>query len=297
MDKRKLLNFNYEIFSIHEYKEYYNKNRLNFTSLGEKFFLKSVGIPPTYYLNQPEETKTELIDNQADIIEATSSLRGKFIVVLRDESDKIVNSCRNILDNIQLFFDKVSIKEDSLKGFIPLRLYLSEGYSTFFKPSKNLRGDFVEGDFLDFPLLPTKKLYLHKGSCKLPEHEGEPFKSVYKTSILMDLNDTWDLELFLQENCDTVKVDFVKLKDTYINKELELLLLELQEVKVLTGGLVKNISKKIDKEELIITNYYELLDLITDYDYTVKKYNQVTCLRNCYTQILKIIKDTENDLT
>ena len=208
---KKLLDFEIEILSILDFKEYYKGCNL-FNDFSRKAFLKSVGIPANYFLEQSKYLQDLLLDSKEDIIKelVNSKYSNKIILVLK-RNNEILNCVRLNYDDMELSYERVLLNTDIEKEPLSLTLvkeHINEGYVTLFSPKNECKkGEYSAGVFIDMPVTLKKLPELHVGSYYIPKGDEEHYLSVYTKNVKVDYNDYQSLDLLLRDTLNDLLVE------------------------------------------------------------------------------------------
>lgn len=294
VEEKSLIGFDLELIKIEDFKAYY-KNCNTFTPYSEKKFLSAVKIPPQFYLEQPEETKKDLLDNKEVIISA--KLKGKYILVVK--KDNTVENCVRLDYNKAMdIYERIKLQNE--KKLTPVRDFIKDGYiSNFISVGELKKGEYNLGIFIDYPIMLNKNPKVSEGFYYVPTDKEALYKSMYVSTIEVDFNDYQTLDLFIGDALKSVvnlKEDkvFESLKDSLLLRDIDEMLVKLSEAKVLSKGYVTKIGKYIDKAGLQLPTVLSLIDLLLGYDLNFKSYRVVAKLRSCKEGIEKIIKGGSN---
>ncbi len=297
LESKELQGYILTLLPIENFQQYYKKNLSRFSSFSEKKFLSSCKIPPKYFLDQPEDTRQTLLNNHESIIEETKSLRGKYLVIL-EKDNLIINSCRLDYNEFQDVFERVQIEQYTNQT--PVKNFIKEGYLNFFIPYKELKqGQYNIGVFVDFPIMCNKNPVVHKGFYYVPTNQENNYKPMYVSSQETDFNDYQTLELLigdsLKELKDLEEEQVVeKLKDKMFLRELEDVLIKLFELKAIPKSYIKRVIRYTEKNKLILSNVFSLIDVLLAYDEETKTYKASLSLRTIKDNLEKILKGSSS---
>ena len=293
---KEVMGFDLSLINIEDFKDFYKANENRFNSFSIKSFLKAIKIPPPYFLEQPEETQDELLENKHDII--NRKLSGKYISVLKKDGS-ILNCSRVDYNELQNLHERISLNKEISSKLIPIKDFIKEGYSSNFIPSEKLEeGKYNLGVFIDYPLMLNKLPVVNIGFYYVPKKGEDNYKNIYVEHIPVDFNDYQNLDILIEDLLN-IKIKEVKeekiieaLKDKLLLRELDEILLKLQSVRVIPKSYTKKISKYVYKNDIRLLNVLSLVELISSYEqgfYPNDNYKQVVKLRNCLNDITLII--------
>jgi len=293
-----ILGYNLEVYPIEQFKLFYDQCT-TFNSFSEKAFLKAIKIPPQYFLEQPEETKEELLLNKEEIL--TEKLAGKYLVILK-KGNEVVNCARVDYNELQNLDERISLSKENLAKLIPVRDFVKEGYlSNFISKDKLEEGKYNLGIFIDYPLLLNKTPVVNIGFYYVPKKGEDNYKNLYVETQTINFDDYHSLDLLIEDvlNIKIKEIEEQKiietLKDIMLLREIDEVLLKLCKEKVIPKSYVKKISKYIFKNELLLPNVFSLIDLLLSYEPNFNSYKQVFKIRSCVYNINLIVNKTKED--
>lgn len=292
-----ILGYNLEVYPIEQFKLFYDQCN-TFNSFSEKAFLKAVKIPPQYFLEQPEETKEELLVNKKEILPA--KLAGKSLAILK-KGEEVINCVRVNYNELQNLDERISLSKENLKKLIPVRDFVKEGYSSNFIPKGKLEeGKYNLGIFVDYPLLLNKVPIINIGFYYLPKKGEDNYKNLYVESQTINFLDYHSLDLLIEDvlNIRINEIEEQKiietLQDILLLREIDEVLIKLQEEKVIPKSYTKKISKYVFKNELPLPNVFSLIDLLLTYEPNFNSYKQVSKIRSCGDNITLMVCENKN---
>lgn len=148
---------------ISDIDTFFKKNQYSLSTACVNTFLKSLKIPPSYFLKQPQETKIQLLRNQKDLIS-----HDKDIFILK-RGDLFEFCCLGDKDTLEEAINKSPIN----KKWIYLEENLNSGYIRFFIPFKDVKEDSYNlGLFIDYPILFSKQMLINVGFYKLNKEDS-----------------------------------------------------------------------------------------------------------------------------
>lgn len=297
-----ILGFELELIPIESFKKFYEDNKKFLSAFSEKAFLKSIKIPPQYFLEQPENTREDLLNNKKDLI-PNSKIAGMYIAVLKKDS-YIFNCVRIDLNEAEDLFERISLQEKYVKRLIPIHDFTKEGFSSNFISTDTLEeGKYSLGLFLDSPLLLNKFPKANLGYFYCPKKGEDSYKNIYVKEIKVDFNDYQSLDLILDDifNKEIKDIEEHKIiekqKDKHLLRELDDILTNLVKEKAIPKGFIKKISKYVFKNNIQLLNNLSLIELISSYEqnfYDKGNYKQVNKIRNIINYLEIILKDNKN---
>lgn len=293
--EKDLLGYVVEFLPIGDFKNYYTEQYNTFNSFSEKAFLKSAGIPPAYFLEQPEDTKAELLLNQEDII--PEKYPDKHILLLKKDGF-VQNCCRLDFNVAEVLYDRIN--PSNKFNLTPVKDFIKEGYSSVFIFAQGEeKGKYNLGLFVDYPIMLNKPPQVHTGMYYVPEEGEDHYKSLYLDTIEVDFNDYNDLDLLIEDYLGNVSVlsreDIIEsLSSTLVLKEVEEVLGLLAKEKVFPKSYVRKISKYAHKNGLLLTSVMSYINLILEYEDNVKGYKSVSRLRQVRKYLLDILLEKES---
>jgi len=292
---KKILGFDVEVIKIEDFKEYYEKNLGSFNSFSEKSFLKAVKIPPQYFLEQPEETRQELLTNKFNII--PEKLAGKYISVLQKDG-KILNCARVEYDRLENLYERISLSPANLKKLTPVRDFIKEGYSSFFMSSTlPEEGKYNLGLFIDFPVLLHKAPVVNVGFFYCPKKGEDNYKNLYVENQEVNFEDYLSLDLLVDDllNIKMKEIEEEKiietLQDKLLLREIEEILIKLSGLKVIPKNYVAKISKFISKMDSILPTVFSLVEVLLVYEQSFNSFKRVNKIRNISKDVMFLLED------
>lgn len=288
LETRKLLEYSIDIFDIQEFKEYYDEHTNNFTDFARSAFLKSISIPPTYFLEQPNETKEELLCNKLDLVKVQKKYAGYSIIVVSLGS-QIINATKMKTSEVDAKYQAVSSIED-VEGIVWNRSLIKDGYSCGYLVCGTVTGKGQnKAIFIDLPILFNKPTIIHEGYIELANAQMPVEKDMiyYTQSNVVDYYDFQHVALAIQD----VKDKFSSITTTSVDKEPPKViyreamdvLCELAELKSVPKTLVLPIERFMEKNEIgsvkPLTTQNLLVSLIS-FDENIKSIKQINALRD-----------------
>lgn len=291
---REILKHNLEIIDINNFKEYLEENENKFNGFSLKAFLKAIDIPPSYFLEQPEETQQELLENKASRIESLKKYKNKCLVILwKDE--EIMNCCRMDATVAEVLIDKLSTIED-VENIIWSNDFYKDGYLQGYIP---VYTDIEKTKYnrclvVDFPILLNKPVRIHDGFFKLPQEDDilDTNYFYYNSSSEVDMDDYQHVALAIQDAIQATEetgwTSIDNIEDTKILREPEEVSCMLAEEKVIPKNLIAPIAKfladKLEFETGVLT-VKNTTESILKYEGNLKSIKQVTNIRGCYSYL------------
>lgn len=274
--KEKAFGGDISVIKVAEIDTFFIDNKYNMSNSGMSSFLKALKIPVNYFLRQPEATQEELLINQKNSTDDTKTL----LVLSRNSVIEFVS-----LISEEQFLDlneRTPVNRNST--WIFLEENLSAGYIRYFYPTDTYKLDeYNLGVFIDFPILYSKPMILNTGFIKpnsqdstlnleiiIPNTKiklkGESLPETTHDSYLLDLIDAvknTSLDKIIA-NIESINTD----TDSCIQ-----LLLSFEKDKLINKSISKKIRKYIDKEEKVITNLKELLEIMGSFSNYLVSYS------------------------
>jgi hypothetical protein len=275
LETRKLLGYEIKLLPIEDFKQYYNECK-NFSSFSEKAFLKSIGIPPVYFKEQPVKTQKDLLDNQEETVERKYS--GKFILILTKDNE-VLNCCRIDYDEMDLAFERLTPIETNVT---PVKDHIKEGIVTVFVSRNDLeKGQYNQGVFIDYPVMLNKLPEVHTGTYYIPNDNDneEHYLCNYSEDTKIDYSDYTNLNLLISDKLDQITSEGDV--DKPLLREIDEMLVKLYEKKVIPKGFIKKVSKFIFKNEIQVTTVSKLVNILLSYDLNLPAYKATRSLRRC----------------
>ena len=294
---REILKHNLDIIDINNFKDYLKENENRFNGFSLKAFLKSIDIPPSYFLEQPEETQEELLDNKAERIDALKKYKNKCLVILWKDNE-IMNCCRMDATEAEILLDKLSTIED-IKQITWSNEYYKDGYLQGYIPVyENIKKDkYNRCLVVDFPILLNKPVRIHDGFFKLPQEDDIMDNNYfyYNSTTDVDMNDYQHVALAIQDAIQaTEETEWASLdttEDTKVLREPEEVSCMLVEGKIIPKNLLTPIAKyladKLEFETGVLT-VNNITESILKYEGNLKSIKQVTNLRGCYSYLSNV---------
>lgn len=288
LETKKLLGYTLKILDTEDFREFYDTCN-SFNDFSRKAFLKSIGIPASYFLEQPDATQEELKDNKEENITKYS---GKVILLL--EKDGVILNCvRTNRDTIYSSLDFLTPSDEIEKKLIPIRTFIRNGYISLFLPSSDLKeGVYNTGLFIDYPIMLNKEPVVNKGSYSLPDTKNEFGKIINTEKIFVDNDSYQTLDMLIEESIEDSK-NSIKIIDAaseiLLLKETDELLINLYEVKAITKPFISKISKYINKNDILISSQLDLIELIVSYENNISTYKPVINMRNSLLLLKEVV--------
>ena len=261
----------------------------NMSKSGIETFLKSLRIPVNYFVKQPLETQMELLSNQKQFF----TPEDKELIVLKRgeviESVSLIDS-----DYFNELGDRVAVSD----SWIFIEEDLKAGYQRYFmsaSESKDVKLDtYMLGVFIDYPILFSKPMVVNVGfyfvSSIAPEKNSEVFIPNSKIKLKNEALPETSHNIYFLDLIDNVKkshADHVIKHLQSLNVDSEScinLLLTFERDKLINKSQSKQIRKYIEKEELVISNLLELVEVgnlfipnMKAYSTKIKFKQDITC--------------------
>jgi len=301
LETKQLLGYTIEIFEIGEFKEYYDAHTTHFNDFARSAFLKSVSIPPSYFLEQPDETQEELLCNKLKLVEVQKKYQGLSIIVV-SKGTEILNATKIKTSEVETRFEAVSSIED-VENIVWNRSLIKDGYICGYLVCGTVsREGYNRALFIDFPILFNKPTIVHEGFIELanPKMPIEKDMIYYTDTQVVDYNDYQHIALAIEDFCqqiDTSILSVDKEEDQPILKESVEIICALVEEKIVPKSLFFHIVGFLDKQfedgyEFTINN---LVKAVISFDNNVKSLKQINGLRMCKDVIKKLYQEESED--
>lgn len=297
LETRKLLEYNIDIFDIQEFKEYYDEHIDNFTDFARNAFLKAISIPPAYFLEQPSETREELLCNKLELTQVQKKYAGYSIVVVSSGS-QIVNATKMKSVEVDAKFEAVSSIEE-VEGIIWNRSLIKDGYSCGYLVCGTVTGKGQNrAIFIDLPILFNKPTKIHEGYIELANAQMPVEKDMiyYTDSRDVDYFDFQHVALAIEDaknNIEDVKTIDEEDSNVILRESMEVLC-NLIELKVIPKSLLFPICKFMNNNEIGLSKALttqNLLKTIIAFDENVKTIKQINAIRGGKDIIDRLYKD------
>lgn len=302
--ERELLGYKIETFNMHDFKEYYDENTNRFNTFSRSAFLKAISIPPSYFLEQPEETQEELLENKSNLMEVQPKYTGWDIIVV-SKGNEIVNAGKIKSVEVEMRFEQIASIED-VDNIVWDRTYHKDGFiSGYLVCGTVSKEGYSRILTIDLPILFNKPTTLHEGFLKLanPKMDVEKDMVYYTCSSDVDYNDYQHIQLAIVDKLNNMPemVSLDREDSKLITREPVAVICELVDEKVIPKSLLNPIAKYIDgqiDEGKPITNI-SFTETCILFDQNVKSLKQVNGLRSCKDYIDNIcsnIVEVEKEL-
>lgn len=297
LETRKLLEYNIDIFDIQEFKEYYDEHIDNFTDFARNAFLRAISIPPAYFLEQPSETREELLCNKLELTQVQKKYAGYSIVVVSSGS-QIVNATKMKSVEVDAKFEAVSSIEE-VEGIIWNRSLIKDGYSCGYLVCGTVTGKGQNrAIFIDLPILFNKPTKIHEGYIELANAQMPVEKDMiyYTDSRDVDYFDFQHVALAIEDaknNIEDVKTIDEEDSNVILRESMEVLC-NLIELKVIPKSLLLPICKFMNNNEIGLSKALttqNLLKTIIAFDENVKTIKQINAIRGGKDIIDRLYKD------
>lgn len=305
MDELKLLTYKYELVDILDYEDYYYANVNRFTGFSKKAFLKSIDIPPSYFLEQPEDTQTTLLSNKRAILGSRKKYLGKSIVVLSDEDGIILNCARVDRDEALRMYEWLKPLED-VEGIFVDNTFHKDGYIVLTKllGSKDKVQNAV---FVNVPVLLNKDVSMAYGHTKLTKDLAEDTDvdidnniSYYVTDNIADQFEYQHIAVALEDFINGLEEEEnEELFNTnqYATFEFDNFVADLVEKKILPKNLftpiVTYLSKEFEFDSAVKLS--KLAKIILYFSSNLTKFKQVDTLRSNLSSAMYTFKDSSKE--
>ena len=283
LEERKLLDYKLETFEMAEFKEYYDEHYNNFTDFARSAFLKAISIPPSYFLEQPDETQEELLCNKLELVKVQKKYAG-FSVLVVSQGNQILNATKIKTNEVETKYEAISSITD-VEGIVWNKTIIKDGYVCGYLVCGTVSGkEYNRALFIDLPILFNKPTLLHEGFLKLANSEMVVEKDMiyYTSSDVVDYTDFQHIALAIEEAKkvieDVPNVD--KEPEVVITREILEVLCELIEEKVVPKSLLNSLFNLMSKDiEFTPFTVKYLLESLITFDNNVKTLKQVNALR------------------
>ena len=301
LETKQLLGYTLEIFEIGEFKEYYDEHKSNFNDFARNAFLKAISIPPSYFLEQPEETQEELLCNKLELVGIQKKYQGLSIIVVSQGSE-ILNATKIKTSEVEVRFEAVSSIED-VDDIVWSRSLVKDGYICGYLVCGTVsREGYNRALFIDFPILFNKPTIIHEGFIELanPKMTVEKDMVYYTSTEVVDFSDYQHIALAIDDfrtNIDTTEPSLKDEEDAPILKESVEVICSLVEEKVVPKPLLFHIVGYLDKQledggEITINS---LIKAIIVFDNNVKSLKQINGLRGCKDVVNRLFREESED--
>lgn len=299
LDTKELLGYTIDIFEIEEFKEYYDENINRFNDFSRSAFLKAISIPPAYFMEQPEETREELLCNKLELVKTHKKYEGLSIIVV-SQGNQILNATKIKSYDVETKFEAISSIED-VEGIVWTRHMIKDGYICGYIVCGTVSKEgFNRALFIDLPVLFNKPTILHEGFIELanPRMDIEKDMIYYTDTQTVDYLSYQHIALALEDAKEQIDINTKSVNDTEsvdILREPTQVILELVDEKVvpksLMSGLINYLDKKVE-DGYILTDIRVLKALIA-FDENVKNLKAVNNLRSSKDTIQRLYKAEE----
>jgi len=272
----KYLNGDVYKISIRDIDKFFEDNYpFKMSRSGIESFLKSLKIPVNYFIKQPFDTQMELLQNQKELFtsqdkEMTFLKRGDIVEFVNIIDAKYFNE---LGDRTPVSNDWIFIEED-----------MKSGYIRYFMTTDTVRNDeYMLGVFIDFPILFSKPMVVNIGFYKVDSKASENNSEIFVPNTKIKLKDgslpETDHNSYFMDLIDNAKKSNLSGMIKYlenINVDSDsciTLLLSFEKEKMINKSLSGKIRKFIDKEDVILTNMRELVELGNLFIPNIKSYS------------------------
>lgn len=298
LETRKLLGFTLDIFDIREFKEYYDSNSSRFTSFARNAFLKSISIPPSYFLEQPDETQEELLCNKLNLVNTQKKYFGFSILVISLDN-QILNATKIKTNEIETRFEAIASIEE-VKNIVWNRSLIKDGYKCGYLVCGTKTGKFNRTLFIDLPILFNKPTIIHEGFLKLasPDMPVEKDMIYYTSSKEVDFDDYQHIQLAIEDTMNNMEQieDYTQEEKKNVLREPLEVLCNLAEEKVIPKNFIFPIQSYMEKTYHIEEGFNTLtthliLETLMAFDNNVKNIKQLNALLNAKNNIDILYKE------
>lgn len=293
LETKELLGYTIDIFEIGEFKEYYDSHTSMFNDFSRSAFLKAISIPPSYFLEQPDDTQEELLCNKLALVGVQKKYQGLSIVVV-SKDNTILNATKMKTNEVEMRYEAVSSIED-VEGIVWSRSLVKDGYICGYLVCGTVsREGYNKALFIDFPILFNKPTLLHEGFFKLanPNMEVEKDMSYYELTEEVDYAEYQHVALAISDKLTAglslkEPIEVGGESDITILKEGVEVVCTLIEEKIMPKSLLNSVVKILDErieigQPLTVNSLVETLIL---FDESVKSLKQVNGLRDSLNKI------------
>jgi len=298
IEKKKLLGYDIETFNMHNFKEYYDDNFNRFNTFSRSAFLKAISIPPSYFLEQPEETQEELLINKSNLMEVQPKYTGWDLIVV-SKGNEIINVSKIKSNEVEMRYEQIASIED-VEGIVWDRTYHKDGFIGGYLVCGTVSKEGYSRILsIDLPVLFNKPTTLHEGFLKLANSKMDVEKDMiyYTRSSEVDYEEYQHIQLAIEDKLNNIpeETPLDKEESVEITREPVAVICELVDEKVVPKSLLTPMAKYIDaqiEDGKIITNT-SLVEACIVFDQNVKSIKQVNSLRDCKSYIDCMCIDVE----
>lgn len=282
---------NGEVFkvSVKDVDQFFEDNYpFNMSNSGITSFLKSLNIPANYFIKQPRETQKELLLNQKTLFTPQDK---ELVVLKRDNSIDYVN----LIDSD--YFNELSDRVPVSNDWIFIEEDVKSGYRRFFFTQDEVSNDsYMLGVFIDYPILFSKPMVVNVGFYKISSEDSEKNSEIIipntkiklKNDILPETDhNTYFLDLIDSTKKSSADKIIAHLKNICIDSDACIsLLLSFEKENLINKSQSKKIRKYIEKEEIVLGNLLELVELSNLFIPNMKTYSSKFKFRHDLNHVL-----------
>ena len=270
-------------------------------------FLKSIDIPPSYFLEQPEDTQTTLLSNKREILGSRKKYLGKSIVIISDEDGIILNCARVDRDEALRMYEWLKPLED-VEGIFVDNTFHKDGYIVMSK-ILNSKDKVQNAVFVNVPVLLNKDVSLAYGHMKLTKDLEKDTDvqldnniSYYVTDVIADQFEHQHIAVALEDFINGLtdeEEESEELFNTnqYATFEFDNFVADLVEKKVLPKTLftpiVTYLAKEFEFDSAVKLS--KLAKIILYFSSNLTKFKQVDTLRSNLSSAIYTFKDNSKE--
>ena len=187
VETKRLANYTLEIVDVTEFRDYLNKNELNFSTPAMNAFLKALDIPPKFFREQPQSTQDELLSNREVFVRETKKFFNKVIVVVTYQKDidevrvdkRILGAARLDRAEAEAYYERLR-DIDEIPTKFEHRSIVKDGYISIIISSGIEKDRDNQVLAVDFPINLNKKPIIHEAIYTLPnESSTAPIEHIW----------------------------------------------------------------------------------------------------------------------
>jgi hypothetical protein len=290
--KEKAFGGDISVIKVAEIDTFFINNKYNMSNSGMSSFLKALKIPVNYFLRQPEATQEELLINQKNSTDDTKTLS----ILSRNGIIEFVSTVSE--EQFLELNERTPMNQNNT--WIFLEENLSAGYVRYFYPTGTYELDeYNLGVFIDFPILYSKPMILNTGFIRPDSGDSTLNLEVIIPNTKIKLKN----ELLPETTHDSYLLDLIEaIKNTSLDKTIVniqnintdadsciQLLLSFEKDKLINKSISRKIRKYIDKEDKVITNLKELLEVMGSFSNYLTSYSSKVKFKTdvCYCLLSK----------
>lgn len=283
IETRELLGYTIEIIDIKDFKEYYDEHIECFNDFARNAFLKAISIPPAYFLEQPEETREELLCNKLDLVQVQKKYAGLSVVII-SEGNQILNATKMKTNEVDARFEAISSIED-VEGIVWDRSLVKDGYKCGYLVCGTVSGKGQNRIIsIDLPILFNKPTIIHEGFLELanPKMPVEKDMIYYTETEIVDYSDYQHIQLAVEAKLEEIDKTLQSIDDedkrVILRESLDVLCTLIDE-KVMPKSLLLPICRFLDNDEFDALTTKKLLKALISFDNNVKTLKHINALR------------------